>query len=165
VAVDWVGCSFGMRGGSADDGAIGVLSWGAGALSQLRRGAADLKSRSNSPPQRRKKKGLLELGDSCPFPQRSARLRSRTAAVGPSESARGEMPSASISDLDINNCNSRVRATVNLAEPASLWAIGKQVGIFCRKEEEEVVKEYECMDDRDEEVTRGLENGGRYVSL
>lgn len=143
----------GAQGGSVDDGVVGVMSTGAGSLPQLGIDDTVLKCRSNSPPLRRKKKGLLELGDSCPYPRRSARLSSR---VG--------MPSVSISDMDINLCNSRLCATVNLAEPVSLSAIGKQVGIICREEEEEVVKEYGCMEVRDEEVSLGSKSGGRNVS-
>ena len=124
----------------------------------------NLKCRSNSPPTRRKKKGLLELGDSCSYPRRSARLSSRVASARPSELFRTGMPSVSVSDVDINLCNSRIRAKVDLAEPASVWAIGKQIAISCCEEEEEVVKEYGCMDDRDEEVAMGSKAGGRNVS-
>ena len=153
-----------VQGGSADDGLVGVMSMGAVPLPQSGLEGPNLKCRSNSPPIWRKKKGLLELGDSYSYPRRSAQLSSRIASARPSEIIRTGMPSVSISDLDINLCNSRICATVDLAEPASVWAIGKQIGISCCEEEEEVVKEYGCMDDRDEEVAMGSKAGGRNVS-
>jgi len=163
--VDWVGRSAGVRRGSVDDGEVGVLLLGSGLFPQLGRDAVVLKSRSNSPPLRRKKKCLMELGDSCPLPRRSARLRSRIPSTGPQKSVKGGLPSASISDIDIDVCNSRLRANANPAKPAALWAIGKQIGIFCREEEEEVVKEYGSMEGRDEKVATGQKIGGRYVPL
>jgi len=64
---------------------------------------------------------------------------------------RDDLTSSSISYRNINICNSRLVEPVNLAGPSKLWKVGKQVGIMCRGDEEEVVKEYGSMEDRDSE--------------
>jgi len=47
---------------------------------------------------------------------------------------------SSISDRDINNCNIRLRPNRLIGGPSNLWGIGKQAGLICRTDEEEVVK-------------------------
>jgi len=72
---------------------------------------------------------------------------------------RDGMSNASISDKDIINCNSRLYAPYNMAESSYLWAIGKQIGLYCRGDEEEVVKEYDSMEVRDSEVMNNRKEG------
>jgi len=153
-----------VQGVSVDDGDVGLVS--SGELSPLLLGVdgANEKSRSNSPPRRRKKKGLSELGDSCPHPRRSVRLSLILPQAGSLEHHKDGLSSVSMSDRDIKICNSRLCAFVNLAEPSSLWVAGKQVGITCRGEEEEVVKEYGRMEDRDSKVALGSKVGVKNVS-
>ena len=62
---------------------------------------------------------------------------------------RDELSSTSISDRNIYNCNHRLVEPVNQAGPSKLWEVGKQVGIMCQRDEDEVVKEYGSMEDRD----------------
>ncbi|XP_068497843.1 uncharacterized protein [Phaseolus vulgaris] len=62
---------------------------------------------------------------------------------------RDELSSNSISDRNIYNCNHHLAELVNQAGPSKLLEVGKQVGIMCRRDEEEVVKEYGSMEDRD----------------
>jgi len=71
------------------------------------------------------------------------------------------MSSALISDRDINNCNTRLSASRILVEPSNLWEIGKQVGLTYRREEEEVVKEYVFMEERDSEVVNCSKEGNK----
>jgi len=100
---------------SVDDGNVGVVS-------PLSLGAdrAMVKSRSNSPSRRCKKKGIAELGDSCPHPRRSVRLSAKHPQVGPMVHYREGSSSISISDTDIRICNSWLCDPVNAVEPDSL---------------------------------------------
>jgi len=45
------------------------------------------------------------------------------------------------------------------AKPLNLWEIDKQVGITCSGNEEEVIKEFKSMEERDNEVMRKYEEG------
>jgi len=112
-----------------------------------------------SPPIRqRKKKGLTDLGDSSlPQRRRSVRLHEKQARSALSKHQHEGKISASISDGDIYNCNSRLCEQGNGAEPTVLWEIGKISGIFCHGIEEEVIQEYMCMEERD----MGLRNWPR----
>ena len=123
------------------------------------------KSRSNSPPRQRKKKGIAELGDSCPLPRRSLRLSAKQSKAVPLMHVGAGMSSHSISDRDIRTCNLRLREPDNTVEPVSLWAVGKQAGLVCRGEEEEVVLEYGRMEARDLEVVLCSKEGDKNVSL
>ena len=123
------------------------------------------KSRSNSPPRRRKQKGLAELGDSCPQLRRSARLSAKHPQGGSLPAYRVSSSSISITDTAIRNCNIRQSDSVDEGEPDRLWAVGKKVGLLCRREEEEVVAEYGNMEVRDSEVLVCPKMGGKKVSL
>ena len=70
VRIDQPFCYTGQT--SADDGIVGVVSPPSRDANGTR-----LKSSSNSPLRRRKKKGIVELGDSCPQLRRSARLSAK----------------------------------------------------------------------------------------
>jgi len=50
-------------------------------------------------------------------------------------------------------------------ESSKLWEIGKQSGIICRWDEEEVVKEYDCMEERDVQVMEKYEEGKKKEHL
>jgi len=80
----------------------------------------------------RKTKGLMELAAPNSHPRRSVRLRSKAARVGNLHQTIRGMPAVSLSDGDIDNCNSRLRDMVSPADPSKLWAISRRVGIFCR---------------------------------
>jgi len=69
------------------------------------------------------------------------------------------LPTISISDGDINNCNAHECISGNREEPANLWGLGRQIGLACRQEEEKVVQELQCMEERDIEFTKKLEVG------
>jgi len=146
--------------GSVDDECVGVMS-------PLSVGVEEAmeKSRSNSPPRRRKKKGIAELSDSCPFPRRSLRLSAKQSKAVSLVHDGASLSSISISDRDIRTCNLRLREPDNTDEPVSLWAVGKQAGILCRGEEEEVVLEYGRMEVRDSEVLLCFKEGDKNVSL
>jgi len=102
-----------------------------------------------SPLRQRKEKGLTDLRDSSlPQRRRSVRLHKKQALSAPSKHHQEGKISASISDGDIYNYNSRLCEQGNGAEPALLWEIGKTSGIFCHGIEEEVVQEYVCMEER-----------------
>jgi len=67
------------------------------------------------------------------------------------------MSSTTISDGDIANCNVRWRDSELLVEPSKLWGISRQAGITCRRDELEVVKEYICLEERDLEIMKNVE--------
>ena len=116
---------------------------------------------TTTPPRRRKLKGLFELGDSISFPRRSVRLLSRHAKANSSSCGRDGMCSNSISDGRIVNCNLRSAGPSLTAEPSNLWDIGKKYGLKCRGDEEEVVNEYLCLEERDTEVMKNFEEGDK----
>jgi len=132
---------------SVDDGNVGVKSPRFQGVD-----VAMLKSRSISPPRRRKKKGFVELGVSCPQLRRSARLSEKHLRAGWLGQNREVSPSISISDTDIRFCNSRLRIPDSEEESARLWAEGRKVGLLCRGDEKEVVREYGRMEERDSMV-------------
>jgi len=116
----------------------------------------------SSPLHQRKEKGLTELGDSSlPQRRRSVRLHEKQARSAASKRHQEGNISASISDGDIFNCNSRLCEQGNGAEPAVLWEIGKTAGISCHGVEEEVVQEYACMEERDMEVASLAKTGDK----
>ena len=95
------------------------------------------------------------------MPRRSARISKRQVLSGPFPHARGGMNSPSISDGDINNCNLRICDQGNGVESPDLWDIGKLAGLACQRDEEEVIKEYLCMEERDAEFVKGVEEGDK----
>ena len=68
--------------GDEDSGEVGLRPSGASILSiPVGEEGMNERSKSNSPPRRRKKKGLAELGEPYSHPRRSARLSRRYAPV------------------------------------------------------------------------------------
>ena len=100
-------------------------------------------------------KGLGEMAEPSTLPRRSIRVW--PSQVRDSASKAGSF-SATISDGD-TICNSRFRDLDVTVEPLKLWEMGKQMGIVCRRIEEEVVKEYQSMEARDVEFSQKLEEG------
>jgi len=113
---------------------------------------AKVRSKTFSPPRRRKKKELAELGDPFSQPRRSSRMKGRRNQAVSSSSNRIEISLVSISDKDIHNCNLRRQYPCVMEEPPNLWEIRKKCGLACREDEEEVIKEYGSMEARDVEV-------------
>jgi len=101
-------------------------------------------------------KGLGEMAEPSTLPRRSVRVW--PSQVRDSASKAGTL-SATISDGDTIICNSRFRDLDVTEEPLKLWEMGKQMGIVCRRIEEEVVKEYQSMEARDVEFAQKLEEG------
>ena len=104
-------------------------------------------------------KGMRELGEPNTLPRRSVRLSARTSQVRRNLLLNDGPVVTSISDGDINNCNTRIRSSGRSEEPADLWILGKQIGLACRQEEEEVVQELYCMEERDLEFMKNAEVG------
>jgi len=114
-------------------------------------------STRKTPPYRSKMKGLSELGEPNTHLRRSVRLSVRLSQVRKEMTPRAGSLTSSISDRDINNCNARVRNPRIREEPTNLWNLGKQIGLACRREEEEVVQEFQCVEERDLEFMKCLE--------
>ena len=112
--------------------------------------------RNQSPRGRLRMKGLGEMAEPSTLPRRSVRVW--PSQVRDSASKAGTL-SATISDGDTIICNSRFRDLDVTEEPLKLWEMGKQMGIVCRRIEEEVVKEYQSMEARDVEFAQKLEEG------
>ena len=93
------------------------------------------------------------------------RLTSRLSQAGASSHFRDGMCSNSISDGDFMNCNLHFCEPSNSVEPSKLWEIGKQVGLICQGDEEKVVKEYLCLEERDSEVLKNYEEGKKTGQL
>ena len=137
-----------------DDGTVGVAWLHAFATKLLGEGGLKARSMSNSPLRRRKKKVLSELGDSSSNPRRSARISVRLRKAD-ATLVRGDGVSMdSISDKDINFCNSRWCSYRAADDPTNLWDSGKRFGIACRGDEVEVINEHVRMEARDEEVVK-----------
>ena len=120
--------------------------------------------KSSSPLRHRKKKGLTELGDSCYLPRRSGRIKARLPLAEALVLNKDEGSVSSISDTNIICCNVRLAEPVNMVEPSKLWEVGKLVGIRCRGDEEEVVREYGSMEARDSEVVKISKEGSKNLS-
>jgi len=103
--------------------------------------------------------GLSEVGASTSNPRRSVRINARVTKAGASSNHRHGMSSMSISDGDFVNCNTRNCDPGNMVDPPKLWEIGKQAGLYCTKDEDEVVKEYMCLEERDLEFLQSYEEG------
>jgi len=116
----------------------------------------------NQPPRgSQRTKGLGEMEEPSSLPRRS--IRAWPAQVRYSASKAGTL-SATTSEGDTNFCNSRFRALEVSVEPLKLWEMGKQMGIVCRRIEEEVVKEYQNMEERDVEFAQKIQEGLQKVS-
>jgi len=50
---------------------------------------------------------------------------------------------------------------VNVVELIKLWKLGKQIGITCCGDEQEVVKELKCMEESDPEVVKRYGEGNK----
>jgi len=110
-----------VHGGDEDEGEEGVAFPGAPSLPHsLEDGGAKERSKSNSPPRRRKKKGLFDLGEPFSHPRRSARLNKRFSQASTSSNRRDVISLASISDRDIKNWNSRLYASRNMEESSEV---------------------------------------------
>ena len=102
------------------------------------------------------------MGDSSlPQRRRSVRLHEKQARSAPSKHQHEGKISASISDGDIYNCNSRLCEQGNGVEQIVLWEIGKTSGIFCHGIEEEGIQEYICMEERDMGVAKLAKEGDK----
>ena len=147
------------EGTQEDDGIEGGTWLCASNIKSTGEGGLKARSMSNSPLRRRKKKILSDLGDSAPNPRRSTRINARLQKAG-AKLVRGDGVSMeSISDKDINLCNSRWCSYRVADDPINLWESGKRCGIACRGDEDEVIKEYERMEARDEEVVNCNKKG------
>jgi len=123
-----------------------------------------LGSLCNISSRQRKIKGLREFVEPNSHPRRSVRLSERLSQARKNLLSSEGLPTISISDRDINNCNARVCISGNREEPANIWGLGKQIELACRREEEEVVQELQCMEERDMEFMKKLEVGDHNVS-
>ena len=77
------------------------------------------------------------------------RLISRLSKIGVSSHVRDGMCPEPLSEGDVINCNLRFCEPSVSVEPSKLWEIGLQAGLRCQGDEEEVVKEYHCLEERD----------------
>ena len=129
---------------------------------EIRGAEAGKGGRGNRNPSTRRKlrtKGMWEVGEPSTHPRRLVRIRARSSQVRKSASSKAGTLSATISDGDIINCNSRLRDPDVTEEPVKLWELGKHIGIVCRRIEEEVVQEYQSMEVRDVEFAQKIEEG------
>ena len=147
------------EGTQEDDGTEGDTWFCASAIKFTGEGGLKARSMSNSPLRRRKKKILFELGDSVPNLRHSTRINARLQKVGAKLVRGNGVSMESISDKDINLCNSRWCSYRAADDPINLWESGKRCGIACRGDEDEVINEYERMEARDEEVVNCNKKG------
>ena len=75
------------------------------------------------------------------------------------------MSSGAIYDGDIAKCNNRLRCDVALDEPDNLWEVGKSLGLSSSGDEEDIVKEYGRMEERDKEVAKQNDEGNHNRSI
>jgi len=118
-----------------------------------------LGSRCETPLRRRKMKGLRDLVEPSTHPRRSVRLKEKSSQARKDLFTREGSLSMPLSDGDIGNCNSRLRNNESREEPTKLWDQGKQTGLVCRREEEEVIQEYQCLEDKDLEFMKSITEG------
>jgi len=123
-----------------------------------------LGSSCNNSSKQRKIKDLRESVEPNSHPRRSVRLSERMPQARKNLLISEGLPTISNSDGDINNCNTRTYISGNREEPANIWGLCKQVGLACRREEEEVVQELQCMEERDMEFMKNVEMGDHNVS-
>jgi len=112
---------------------------------------------------RRKTKGLLDLGDAKSHPRRSVRISSRNKQVNNYSLSRHGLTSVSLSDGDIDNCNTRLGDAVSPVASAKLWEISRRVGITCQGDEQQVLNEYSSLEARDLQFMESLAEGKRDV--
>jgi len=108
---------------------------------------------------RRKSKGLVDLEGSKSHPRRSVRIRNKCSQNAHSSLANQGMPSISLSDGDIDNCNIRLRESELSDKPFKLWVISRKVGIRCCKDEQEVIQEFSKLEERDLKTVNCEEEG------
>ena len=108
---------------------------------------------------RRKIKGLVDLEGFKSHPRRSVRIRNKCPQNALSFLSRQGMPTVSLFDGDIDNCNLRLREPVSPEEPIKLWDISRKVGIRCRKDEQEVIQEFSSLEERDLKTMSCVEEG------
>jgi len=154
----------GCEGGSEEGGVQGGVFLEETLPQMLGGEETNAENKLTSLPCRRKTKRLFELGDFYTHPRRSVRIKSRLSKGGPHPHHREGMRTDSISDGDFINCNSHLCEPSNSMESSRLWEIGKQIGVVCRKDEE-VVKEYQCLEGRDLEIMKSFEEGEKVSHL
>jgi len=108
----------------------------------------NFRSRCETPLRQSKMKGLRDLGEPSTHSRRSVRLSEKSSQVRKNLLAREGSLSMSISDGDIGNCNSHLLNNVIREDSTKLCDLGKQIGLACRGDEEEVIQEYQCMEER-----------------
>jgi len=106
-----------------------------------------------------KSKALLIWKAPSHTPRRSVRIRNKCPQNALSFLSRQGMPTVSLSDGDIDNCNLRLREPVSPEEPIKLWDISRKVGIRCRKDEQEVIQEFSSLEERDLKTMSCVEEG------
>ena len=76
---------------------------------------------SDNPSRQRKMKGLSELMEPSTHPRRSVRLSEKLAQVRRKMLSGEDLPSISISDGDISNCNAHMRALMELGRNLQIF--------------------------------------------
>jgi len=117
-----------------------------------------------TPPHRQQRRGIWTNGEpNVQHPLRESEsgtnsLRARNCCV-----ARLTLKSASlsISDGDIIGCNNRFWKVIDNAESFDLWELGKHIGTTCFRDEDEVIKEVERMEERDVAIMTKNEKGNK----
>lgn len=123
---------------------------------------------SNHPPpraHRQRRRFLWELGDCSSQLQRNLNSEMGSPQVGSCSSSRVSSNSNALSDGDIVNYNSHLWSFDDVDVPSNVGELGKHLGVSCDREEEDVVKELECMEERDSEVLKKFEDGNNGVVL
>jgi len=114
---------------------------------------------AETPLRQRKMKGLCDVVEPSTHPRRSVRLSEKASQARKTALVReGSLP-ISISDRDIGNCNYRIQKIETRENPNKLWDQGKRIGLGCRDDEEEVIQEYQSMEDRDLEFMKSIAGG------
>ena len=112
-----------------------------------------------TPLRRQKMKGFCDVVKPSTHPRRSVRLSEKASQARKSTLVReGSLP-ISISDGHIGNCNYRIRKNKTRENPTKLWDQGKQIGLVCRGDEEEVIQEYQCLEDKDLKFMKSIAEG------
>jgi len=131
-------------------------------------GETEVGSPSKNLSRRGKMKASTELGNQKTYTRRSVRLSERTPNSKRDVENKEGMFATSDSDGDTNQRKDRECKNVIREEPENLWSIGEHIGLACRGVEDEVIQEYNSMEDRDLEVRKFTEVGNPtdfYVDL
>jgi len=79
--------------------------------------------------------------------------------------SRLSVSSGAIYDGDIAQYKDRLRCDVALDELDNLWEVGKSLGLSSSGDEEDIVKEYGRMEERDKEVAKQNDEGNHNRSI